>query len=74
MKAAGLGRLLRRRRTPCDAGVASGSPGQLDGELGPLADRLVTAIWPPIDWTRCLTIERPRPVPPSSRLRALSTR
>ena len=35
---------------------------------------LSTAISPPRPWTTCLTIERPRPVPPRARLRALSTR
>ena len=40
----------------------------------PSPTRLVSSIWPPMDWMRCFTIESPKPVPPSSRLRSLSTR
>src|SRR6516162_10836146 len=39
----------------------------------PSPSRLVTAMPPPSACTRCLTMLRPRPVPPNSRLRALST-
>ena len=43
-------------------------------KVEPLPGLLVTRTEPPCSWTRCLTMERPRPVPPSSRLRPASTR
>ena len=42
--------------------------------LSTLDGVLSTATVPPWAWTMCLTIDRPRPVPPSLRLRPLSTR
>ncbi len=40
----------------------------------PLPSSLLTLTEPPCTCTMCLTMARPRPVPPTSRLRALSTR
>jgi hypothetical protein len=40
----------------------------------PFPSALSTSIFPPMRSTTCLTMERPRPVPPTSLERALSTR
>ena len=55
-------------------GAAAWHRGILTVNRDPSPGRLVTEICPWIDEIKCLTIERPSPVPPSSRLRALSTR
>src|SRR5207248_3036322 len=50
-----------------DAGAAAGSVTR-KVEPAPTVDETLTS--PPCAWTRCLTIARPSPVPPSSRERA----
>ena len=48
--------------------------GSVKVKVEPWPYSLVTVTWPPCASTMCLTIERPRPVPPDWRERALSTR
>ena len=48
--------------------------GSVNQKVLPRPGVLSTPIAPPIVSTRCLTIERPSPVPPMSRERPLSTR
>ena len=63
---------------PAARQVASGMrsrPGGTDTvKQAPLPGSLVTATTAPMLSATCFTMARPRPVPPSSRLRALSTR
>ena len=47
---------------------------QVNEERAPFSRRISTRTSPRWATTMCLTIANPRPVPPSSRLRALSTR
>src|ERR1700674_198918 len=56
------------------AGGSAPGTGRKTRKVVPRPMRLSTSTWPPWDWARCLTIARPRPVPPSSRARPLSTR
>jgi hypothetical protein len=53
---------------------ASGSGSSVKLKVEPWFTWLSTQISPPWSCTMCLTIDRPSPVPPSSRERALSTR
>src|SRR5690349_49896 len=48
--------------------------GSLSLKVLPLPGALSTSMLPPWTWATCLTIERPRPVPPISRDRERSTR
>ncbi len=54
--------------------VAVRTAGRIMVNVEPLPSRLSTLIVPSIRSTTCLTIESPRPVPPTSRERARSTR
>ena len=47
--------------------------GRVTVKLEPLPSRLSTVIVPRMRSMTCLTMERPRPVPPTSRERVLST-
>ena len=49
-------------------------PSRVMMNSDPIPSWLRTSILPPWAWTICLTIARPRPVPPSARLRAWSLR
>src|SRR5271165_1876661 len=48
--------------------------GSLTWKVVPWPSWLVAPTVPCMAWTRCLTIDSPRPVPPRARERALSTR
>ncbi len=57
-----------------DCAAVRWSRGSVNQNVEPRPMVLCTPIMPPIDSTRCLTIDRPRPVPPMSRVRPASTR
>ena len=48
--------------------------GMVKRKVEPRPGALSTHTSPPISWTRCFTMESPKPVPPFSRERAESTR
>src|ERR1035438_6275187 len=50
------------------------SAGSVKKNVAPLPSSLFTQTLPPWFCTMCLTMDKPRPVPPCSRDRALSTR
>ena len=60
-----------RRSTLRESHFASGS---MTVKVLPLLRSLFTATLPPKTWHKCLTIANPKPVPPTSRERASSTR
>src|SRR5262249_43517452 len=53
---------------------SAGPLGRRTVKVVPRPSLLVAATLPCIAWVRCLTMDRPSPVPPISRERALSTR
>ena len=63
-----------RAERPADADEQPRHAGILTVKRAPPSARFSTRTSPPCRPTRCLTIDRPRPVPPVSRERALSTR
>jgi hypothetical protein len=68
-----------QKRVPCPAGHGKSSQagarvGRLKKKAVPLPISLSTQTRPPWSCTMCLTMLRPRPVPPFSRERPLSTR
>jgi lysophospholipase L1-like esterase len=62
------------RRTPASAGAAGPHAGSSRMNRLPWPGREMARTVPPCRCARCLTIERPRPVPPISRDRERSTR
>ena len=67
-------RVLWTRITSLLGTVAPQASGKTTVNLDPLFNWLSTETVPCICSMTCLTIERPKPVPPTSRDRALSTR
>ena len=55
-------------------GASGAAAGRITVNVDPMPGRLSTLTSPFIPATKCFTIARPRPVPPISRLRPLSTR